>query len=55
MGEVLVHSIHNGDLLIQDHIGIVGHAAGHPVLPLKQVHLMIVNTYIANIVCDEHN
>ena len=54
VGEVLIHRVHNGDLLVQDDVGVVGHAAGHLVLPLEQVHLMIVDAHIANIIGNKH-
>ena len=55
MGEILVHRIHDRDLFVQNHVGIVGHAIGNPVLTLKQVHLMIIDTHIANIIRNVHN
>ena len=55
VGEVFVHRIHDGDLFVQDHIGIVAHAIGHPVLPLEQVHLMVVDAYITDIVGNSHS
>ena len=54
LAKVLVYGVHDGDLLVQDHIGIVGHAARHDVLPFKQVHFMIVNANIADIICNIH-
>ena len=54
VGKVLVHGVHDGDLVVQDHIGIVSHAVGHPVLPLKQVHLVVVHAYITDIIGNKH-
>ncbi len=43
-----VHRIHHRHLLIQDHIGIIRHSIGHLVLPLKQIHLMVIDPHIYN-------
>ena len=48
MGKMDVHRVHYGDLLIQDHIGIIGHSVGNNVLSFKKVHLMVVDAYIAD-------
>ena len=48
--EVGIHRVHDGNLLVQNHIGVVRHAAGHHILPLEQVNLMVVDTYITNII-----
>ena len=48
--EVLIHGVHHGYLLIQNHIGIVRHAIGHHILSLEQIHLMVVHADIANII-----
>ena len=55
VGEILVHRIHDGNFFVQDHIGIVGHAVGNPILPLKQVNLMIIDAHISNIIGNVHN
>ncbi len=49
-----VHGIHHRDPLVQYHIGIVGHPARHLILPLEQIHLVIVHAYIQNIVRHLH-
>ena len=54
VGEFGIHRVHHGDLLVPDHIGVVGHAVGHHILPLEQVHLVVVYAYIQNIVGDLH-
>ena len=54
MGEAGIHGIHNGDLLVQDHIRIVGHAVGHHILALEQIHLVVVNANIFNIIGNKH-
>ena len=43
-----VHGIHNGDLLVQDHIGIICHAVRHHILPFKKIKVMVVDTCILN-------
>ena len=54
LGEVLVHRVHNGDLLVQDGIGIVGHAVGNGILPLKQVNLMVAHADILDVFRNDH-
>ena len=54
VGEALSHRVHDGDLFIQNDIGIVGHAQGHDVLPLEQVDLMVVDADIADVLADLH-
>ena len=54
VGETGVHRVHDGDLLVQNDVGIVGHAVGHRVLTLEQVHLMVVYTDIKNVVGNAH-
>ena len=55
MGEVLVNGIHDRDLFINDHIGIVGHAVWHLVLAFKKVDAVIVDAYIFDGIGDFHN
>ena len=45
-GEKSIHCVHNGDFVIQDHIGIVRHSVRNLILSLKQIYLMIVYTHI---------
>ena len=47
--EMGVHRIDDGNLFIDNHIGIVGHTVGNTILALKQVNCMVVNTDITNI------
>ena len=54
VGETGVHRVHDGDLLVQNDVGIVGHAVGHRVLALEQVHLMVVYADIKNVVGNAH-
>ena len=35
MGEIGIYGVHNGDLFILDHIGVVSHAVGNHILSLK--------------------
>ena len=55
IGKSGVHSIHDDDLLVQDHVGIVGHAEGNHILTLEQVDIMIVDADIFDRICDLHN
>ena len=43
-----IDGVHNRDLVVKNHIRIVGHAVGHDVLTFKQVHIVIVAAYIKN-------
>ena len=52
--EVCIYSIHNCDLFIFDHVGVVGHSVWYYILSLKQIYLMVVYTYIINIISDFH-
>ena len=54
VAEVLVNGIHHGDLLVEDHIRIVGNAVGHGVQALEQVNLMVVDANIEDAVGDVH-
>ena len=54
MGEVSVHRVHDGDLFVKDHIGIVCHSVGNHILTLKEVNLMIIDTDITNVICNFH-
>ena len=49
-----IYSIHDCDLLIFDHVGIVGHSVWYYILSLKQIYLMIIYAYIVNIISDFH-
>ena len=60
IGQPLVHKVdlagvHDSDLLVHDDIGVVGHAVGHNVLPLKQIHLMVIDTNITDILRNVHS
>ena len=54
VGKILIHGVHNGDLLIHDGIGIIRHTVGDDVLSFKQVDLMVVNADVLNVVGDGH-
>ena len=55
VGKMAVHGVHDGDLLIQDHVGIVGNAVGNGVLALEEVHAVVVDADIANVVGNKHS
>ncbi len=54
VGKITVNRIHNRNFFIQNHVGIVGHPIRHHILPLEQIHLMIVHANIANILANFH-
>ena len=54
MGKMDIHGVHDCDLLIVDHIGIVGHSAWHYVLTLKEIHLMVIHTNVFDSFSDIH-
>ena len=49
-----IYGIHNRDFFITDHIRIVCHAIRNNILPLKQIHVMIIYAYINNVLCNFH-
>ena len=54
MGKILVHGVHDGDLLVQNGVRVVGHAVGDDVLSFKQVYLMVVYADVFDVVGDGH-
>ena len=46
VGEVGIDGIHDGNLVVADQIGVVGHTVGHVVLALKQVNNVVVDADI---------
>ena len=54
IAETNIYGIHDGDLLIHDDIGIVCHSERHNVLSLEQVYVMVIYTYILDIIRDLH-
>ena len=52
VGEADIHRIHDGDLLIHDHIGVISHAVRYDVLPLEKIYVMIIDAYISDIICN---
>ena len=54
VGEVLVDRIHDGDLVVEDHIGVVGHSVGDFILSFEQIDFMVVDAYIFDCVGDFH-
>ena len=55
VGEVAVHGVHDGHLFVQNDIRVVGHAVGHHILALKQVHLVVVDADVTDIVGNGHS
>ena len=54
MFEIGIYSIHNCNLVIQNHIGIICHSVWHCILSLKQIYLMVINSDIFNGICNLH-
>ena len=49
VGEVGVHCVEHRHFFIQHHIGVIGHAVGHNILPLEQINFMVVHSNILDI------
>ena len=54
VGKILIHRIHDGNLLVHDGIGVIGHAVGDNILALEQVYLMVVYTDVLDIIGNGH-
>ncbi len=54
MGKAGIHRVHHGCFLIQDHIGVVGHAVFDHVLAFEQVHVVVVDAHVADVFCNFH-
>ena len=54
VAEVHFHGIHDGDLLVEDDVGVVCHAERHVVLPLEQVDVVVVHADVDDISGDVH-
>ena len=52
--KINIYSIHDCDLFVHDHIRVVRHTVWHYILSFKQIHLMVINAYIINIISDFH-
>ena len=50
-----VYRVHYSDLFVSYHIGVVGHALGDCIQPLKQIDTVIVYANIADIVSYSHS
>ena len=48
MGETGIDRVHDGDLFIDDGIGVIRHAVGDVILPLEQINLVVVDAEIEN-------
>ena len=49
-----IYSIHNCNLFVHDNIRVVRHTVRNIILSFKQIYLMIIDTYIINIISDFH-
>ena len=54
LAEVLIDRIHDDDLFVHDHIGIVGHSERHFILSLEKIDLMVIDADILDIFCNSH-
>ena len=54
VGEILIDRIHDGNFLIEDRIGVVGHTVGDNVLAFKQVDIMVIHADVTDIFCNGH-
>ena len=49
-----IYRVHNCNLFVHDHIRVVRHTVRNIILSFKQIYLMIIDTYIINIISDFH-
>ncbi len=54
LGKAAVNGIHDGNFIIKDDIGIVGHAVGDDILSLKEINFVVIHTHIADSIGDIH-
>ena len=47
-GGAAVHGVHDGHLVVQDQVGVVGYAVGDRVLALKEINGGVVHAHIAD-------
>ncbi len=50
VGKTCIDRVHDGYLLIQDYIGIIGHAVLYHILSLEQVYGVVIDADIFNII-----
>ena len=55
MREILIDRIHDRDLIIRDHIGVIRHTVRHHILALKKVDIVVIYANILDIVTDKHS
>ena len=54
MSKVGIYGIHNCNLVIQDYVGVVGHAIRNFVLSFKKVNLVVIYTCVSDCICNLH-
>ena len=54
VAEALIHRVHHGDLPVDDHVAVVGHAARDDVLSLEEVDVVVVHADVLDVVADCH-
>ena len=54
MSKVGIYGVHNRNFIIQDYIGVVGHAIRNFVLSFKKVNLVVIYTCVSDCICNLH-
>ena len=49
VGEMRVNGIHDGDFIVEDDVGIIGHAVSDLILSLEQVDVMVIDADVSDI------
>ena len=52
--EALFYGIHDGNPLVMNQVGIIGHAVWHGVKPFKKVDVMVVDANVEDVVGYAH-
>ena len=51
---MLIDSVHDRDLIINDHIRIVRHTVRHDILTLEQVDIVVIDADVLDIIGNKH-
>ena len=54
MGEMCVDGVKNSCFFVKNHVGVVGNAVLDRILSLEQIHGMVIDAYVLDIVCNFH-
>ena len=52
--KALINRIHNGYILIEYYVRVIGYTLGHSVLPLEQIRSSVVYSYVKYVFTDMH-